>query len=84
MGFADTLAEHDTPPVKGPPCSVGMILDEMSPDDGAALVAAIGVTTDVAIERALIQMYQRGELRNRIGAGSVGRHRRQQCKCFKA
>lgn len=83
MGFADALAQHDAPPVKGPPCSVGQILDEMSPDDGAALVASLGSSSDAAIERALNQMHQRGELRARVGAGAIGRHRRQACKCFK-
>jgi hypothetical protein len=83
MGFADALAQYDAPPVKGPPCSVGQILDEMSPDEGAALTAAIGTTADAAIERALLTMHQRGEIRNRVGTGAIGRHRRQACKCFK-
>jgi tartrate dehydratase beta subunit/fumarate hydratase class I family protein len=84
LGFADTLANHTAPPDKGPPCTIGKILDEMTPDDGSALTAAIGATSDAAIERALSQMYERSELRTRVGAGAVGRHRRQACKCFKS
>lgn len=79
MGFADALTEADKPPVKGPRCSVGVTLDEMSETDAQALQSALdnpGVRHSTIADALNAEGY-------RIGRDAIQRHRRDQCQCWK-
>ena len=62
---------------KGPPCTVGLLMDFMTEDDRAALVAALA---DPAIESRTIWrvLVEEG---HEISDTPIGRHRRGMCLC---
>ena len=72
--FAEIEAENTH---VGPRCTVAVILDELTPEDAAALRAAFSkqAFTAAAIARTL---RKRG---HRITDGTVQRHRKGECSC---
>lgn len=77
MGFADTLGSVDRPPIKGPPCGLLTVLDQMGDADAKALQSALD---DPKIGSTAIARALRAE-GFRVGRGTVARHRAGDCTC---
>lgn len=73
--FSDALAAQVT--IKGPPCSVGLVLDEMADTDAQALQSALD-TANIPATHIVGALRQLG---HRIGSQAILRHRRGDCKC---
>ena len=75
MGFAQRLAEYEKPRV-GARCATCMIVDEASPDDREALLAAMD---DPRISNAGMARIFREEGFH-VGESAIRRHRKGECK----
>lgn len=65
------------PPVKGPPCTMGVILSELDKDDRSALVEAL---IDRTVEHTTIYRVLTGN-GFKVSINTVQRHRRGECRC---
>ena len=77
MSLRQTIAEESKPALKGPPCTVSIVLTQLDKDDVAALQEALADprVTGSAICRAL---EKEG---HRVPPHSLNRHRRGICNC---
>lgn len=76
MGLADAFAQGP-PIVKGPACSVAVLLEQLSDDDKAALLAAFN---DKRWRSSAISSQLESEGID-LHASTIARHRRGACKC---
>jgi hypothetical protein len=77
MSLRDALTQAHITAKKGPPCSVGVIIEQLSPDDVAALNAAL---SDHAITGRAITAALTSE-GHKVRDHAVNRHRRGLCMC---
>ena len=75
MGFAKRLAEYEKPRIGGK-CATCTIIEEASPEDREALLAAMG---DPRISNTGMARIFREEGFN-IGDSAIRRHRKGECK----
>lgn len=75
MSLADSLAAHRV--VKGPSCSIAILLTTLPDDDAATLRRALG---DVHIPSTVIAKALT-DIGQRIQSKTVQRHRRGDCEC---
>ena len=66
-----------SPPRKGPPCSISVILGELDKDDRTALVEAL--TNPLIAHTAIYRVLADNGFR--VNLNTVQRHRRGECRC---
>jgi hypothetical protein len=77
MSLRDAIAQADITAKKGPPCSVGVIINQLSPDD---LVALNDALADLTITGRAITAALTAE-GYKVRDYAVNRHRRGICMC---
>jgi len=77
--LADDLVAVEAAFVKGPPCSVALILDKLDPDDRAALEAWL----DNPLKRHSLIAAALKKNGHPIQDSTIGRHRNGKCICVR-
>lgn len=78
MSLADRATSGPPPDAKGRPCSVGVLLATLAPDERAALDAMLAPGSGWSHAQVARALDEEG---HRVGYQTIGTHRRGQCRC---
>lgn len=79
MGLSLDAFTAESKPRKGPRCTVGKLIEAMSPADAKVLTDALAASVD-DITHAAITRVLRAEGHS-FDASTIGRHRKGECAC---